>query len=403
MMNVGQYRVKRKISGVSATTLLLMACGTQPLSVHDAATPGGCNRAGTDGNFLNLDAGVLAPFVPDGGLSLTREADVQIQSSEGLEAIALNPATGLAYAVGRKLSLNELGIMAVIDARTSNVTATVSFPEYAPLAVAVESSTNSIFVVAEYGPSEGTPITEIDVLRMDACTNEITTMMRISTPDDWNMAVDPTLQRLYFAGISVVHIVDIAAMKELPAIKIPNGNPGGGFGRPTISVDPTSHDIYAFGAGGGHALLTVFDGRTHDVKSQLAVGNAGLGMFDPTSGKFVYATSDSQPSGEGLIALPIPADVTARSLSVPIGCGTAVSHDWTVFGQDPSFNLAALQYATDGTLLRRTTFTGPQDVDLQPVQTVSTGQYLLTLAPWFPPGEPNNTEYPNFLKRHRCY
>jgi hypothetical protein len=91
-----------------------------------------------------------------------------------------------------------------------------------------------------------------------------------------------------------------------------------------------------------------------------------------------------------------------------MGCGTPSAHDWVAFGLDPSLTLTSYQFARDGTLLRRTRWSAPGDVQTTAFQTVSTGQYLLTVVDKFYPSlgstpDPTNVRGATFIKRHRCY
>ena len=354
---------------------------------------------------------------PDGGFQLSEAPDIVLPGIEP-GGVAIDSVTGLAYlaAFASPTPTWAGGMLEVIDVNDGCVRASVPLPSpWQPVTVAVDNVDNLIFLVAVKAETS-----EVYLLAIDSITYTIvnyTTNSGLCTFS--SMAIDEGLQRLYAFDGSVLVVIDIPSLSLIADPTIIIGGRAEGYVEGGISVDPASHEIYLTSPGGCFmtntncipSLLTVVDGMSYSVLSQSSFSQQINGWFDPISGQYLLVTHDPSTTFPGTSTVrlgstmfPIPSDVAIFSMSEPFGCGTTASHDWIAFGRDASLDLVALEFASDGTLERRTNFSGPTDLDMEPLATVSSGRFLVSVVvSGDDPMHGGDISHPDFLKRFKCY
>src|SRR5579883_2305699 len=300
-----------------------------------------------------LDGSADVTFLtnPDGGFPLMEGSDVHFPGLYAVNDIALNSMTDLLYVLGIG---RTGGVIEVVDVNTICRSATIDLSPGGG-GIAVDETTNTIFVLAEGGTCQAP---EMDIWAIAGASNTTKWQAKVTpSPKDYPIGIDEELQHLYFFDTQTLTVFDIASRSVVAVVPIPNVPPSIFGGANRVSVDPVSHQIYAFGVGNDQtgalgAMLTIVDGITYKVLSQTPYpGFPSVGWFDPNGRQFVQTTNVPITAHLGSTVLSIPSDIAndasdawGPTLGMPFGCGTAESHDWIVLAQDTSYNFVTLQF-----------------------------------------------------------
>jgi YVTN family beta-propeller protein len=154
--------------------------------------------------------------------------------------VAVNPSTNLVYVV------NEFpGAVSVVDAATNMVTASISVGGFLkpPKAVAVDAQTNTVYVTATSG--------EVSVI--NGATNTITANV-VAGNGPIGVAVDPSKHTLYVAdqGQSAISVINTATNTFTTNI----GKVAGIVSPAAVAVNPRTNFVYV--ADSGSNSVTVF-------------------------------------------------------------------------------------------------------------------------------------------------
>ncbi len=149
--------------------------------------------------------------------------------------------------------------VSVIDTKKDAVVATIPLVASFPYRVAVDVTTNTVYVTNNDG--DGPALTIID-----GATRKVTATVPLADPLS-DIAVDPATQTVYGTNFSTSNVTVIDAATNAVSGTIPVG------AQPTsVAVDTRSHEIYV--ANAGSDSVSVIDGRTNTVSTHIPVGDA---------------------------------------------------------------------------------------------------------------------------------
>lgn len=238
-------------------------------------------------------------------------------------AIAVNSATGIVYACNYAYADGH-GLVSVIDEASNSVTATVQTDHPTPNAIAVNPSTNMIYVAAMGFPSSTVTVIDgatnavvttltlhgsivgmdvdattntvyvssSDVPRskiyvIDGATNAVTG--KIVTPDAASVAADPTTGLVYGAvsAKNIVLVIDGATRTIIDSIQARHGARG-------LVVDPAAQAVFVLGLLDGNQTVGRIDAATRHFTAVTPIAPRATDLaLDPTSHS-LYVTTDNE-------------------------------------------------------------------------------------------------------------
>jgi YVTN family beta-propeller protein len=194
---------------------------------------------------------------------------------------------GAAYAVDAAVDSSRnmvytvtLDEMLVINGATKRVTATAATNLTAPWSVAVDSSTNNIYVTNWYAGIKPGPNT---VSVINGATDSITATIKAGRGPE-GVAVDPRTDTIYVANSSdrTVSVINGATNKVRATVRVGNEPDG-------VAVDPSTNTIYVTNAGSG--TVSVINGATDKVIATVRVGYDPLSVAVNPSTNTVYVAN----------------------------------------------------------------------------------------------------------------
>jgi len=350
----------------NATTVIKGGCPTDvavnsatnkiyfPGGVIDGATNSVTNLSAAGGivvavnpvtNKIYVANGAGYTYVIDGATNSVTTVIDPNASSLSPAAIAVNPVTNKIYVANNSIPIpfsTNPGNVTVIDGATNSTTTITDPNAFSPLAVAVNSATNKIYVANDgnfYLNPPGSNDGNVTVI--DGVTNSITTLTDPNVFAPQAVAVDETTNKIYVAipnfaltatGKGEVAVID-GATNAISIVKDPNA-----VYPERLAVDSVTNTIYVANSGCQNdacshpGSVTVINGATNAVTTVINP-NATYPAFlaiNPTTNK-IYVLNYA-PSGGGNVTMTVidgGATPTSHLLSVLLAgneSGTATSN-----------------------------------------------------------------------------
>jgi len=227
-------------------------------------------------------------------------------------AIAVNPTTN-------KIYVNSGNSISVIDGTTNKVTDTISSYIYdQPSAIAVNPITNTIYVAnilrIQSDPERSTSHWS-DVTVIDGATNKITARIPLEWSEPYSIAVNPTTNKIYVPDLDGVTVID-GATNNVTKIFFSYHS-----GASKIAVNPITNKIY----GDHESDLWVIDGFTNAITDKIIISTYSsvrdVAVNPATNKIYVQLASSQEPS----VSVIDGATNTITATIIPVGRALVVN------------------------------------------------------------------------------
>src|SRR5438067_449722 len=208
-------------------------------------------------------------------------ATIGLAANETAFALAVNPGTRKTYVTpGFELACDSQ-FVAVIDDRTNTELAPIRVG-LTPFGVAVDPTTNQIYVANAGGCTENEPSNTVSVI--DGNTDRVIKTIALEGLGPAFVAINPRTNKIYVTmsggcctdGSTVAVIDGVTDSVHYIAVDL---DPF------MVAVNPRTNLVYVTH---GSDLITVIDGSTDTVKTTFSIGSEAREIaFDPT-GKYLY-------------------------------------------------------------------------------------------------------------------
>jgi YVTN family beta-propeller protein len=244
-------------------------------SVFDAnGAPAGTLAAGTFGAVV--DPATNRVYVTESGDRTLRAYDL-----DSLARVASVPVGPFPYAVAVNSSTNRIYVASqsgdgiyVVNGQTASVITNIPISGWPPYGVAVNPNTNRVYATGINGGS---------VSVIDGATNSVATTISVGSQPN-AVAVDPQTNRIYVAnqGSNTVSVIDGTSNSVVDTIPV-------GAGPQAIAVNASLNRIYV--ANTDDNTLSVIDGANDQVLQTIPVGAVPIGVAVNNSTDRVYVTN----------------------------------------------------------------------------------------------------------------
>ncbi len=201
-------------------------------------------------------------------------------------SIAVNPVTHLVYVTSATFgAIADHSTVKVIDGRTNTIVDTIAVGP-GPKAIAVNSSTNRIYVSGQSGTDADASVTVID-----GATNKFLTSIPIGTYGRYydnpsGLAVNNRTNTVYATSPldGTLYVIDGSRNAVVRSVAIGD--------EPTaLAVNESTNTVYVTNSASKGGRITVVDGRSGIITSEVAVGREPRGVAVDPIRNLVYVTS----------------------------------------------------------------------------------------------------------------
>jgi YVTN family beta-propeller protein len=187
--------------------------------------------------------------------TLTQTTTTYVGSAHAGAQIAVNQSTGNVYSADW-----SDGTVTVLDA-SGNVLDTINLPTR-PTALAVNTTTNKIYVATNECPTCIDPVSN-NIIVIDGATNQVvTTITDANAADPSSVAVNPISDTIYVTNGQSNNLTVIDGASDSVSATLPAG-----LSPSSVAVDPQTNFIYIANAGNydfnQHGSVTIIDGSTN--------------------------------------------------------------------------------------------------------------------------------------------